>query len=82
VDPPREPGRLDLLQLQQELTMRAKPFKQDTTTAHPAAVNNEFVREALAKQAALRPAKTPPKAMPVTPTLPRVPKPHKRRRGG
>jgi hypothetical protein len=62
--------------------MKAKPFKQSTGTAFPEPVTNEFVAEALAKQAARRPAKTPPKAMPVTPTLPRVPKPHKRRRGG
>jgi hypothetical protein len=61
--------------------MKARAFKQDTTTAHPAVVSNDFVREALAKQAAQRPAKTAPRAMPVTPTLPRVPKPHKRRRG-
>lgn len=61
--------------------MKAKPFKQSTTTAHPPMVTNAYVTEALAKQAASRPAKTPPKAMPVTPTLPRVPKPHRRRRG-
>ena len=60
--------------------MRAKPFKQATTTAFPAPVSNEFVDEALARQAASRPAKTPPKPMPVTPTLPRVPKPHRNRR--
>ena len=59
--------------------MRGKPFKQSTTTAHPPAVMNEHVAEALAKQAASRPPKTPPKAMPVTPTLPRVRK-NKRRR--
>ncbi len=62
--------------------MRARPFKQATTTAHPIPVTNEYVTEALAKQAARRPAKTPPKEMPVTPTLPRVPKPHRRRRAG
>jgi hypothetical protein len=62
--------------------MRAKPFKQATSTAFPTPVSNEFVTEALAKQAAARPAKTPPNAMPITPTLPRVPKPHKRRRSG
>jgi hypothetical protein len=56
--------------------MRTKPFKQDSTTAHPSPVSNEFVREALARQAAIRPAPTPPRSMPVTPTLP------KRRRGG
>jgi hypothetical protein len=60
--------------------MRARPFKQDTTTAHPAPVTNEFVREALAKQAANRPAKTAPKSMPLTPTLPKIHKPHRRRR--
>jgi hypothetical protein len=60
--------------------MRSHPFKQDSTTAHPAPVSNDFVREALAKQAALRPAPTPPRLMPVTPTLPKVPKPHRHRR--
>ena len=43
-------------------------------------VSNEYVTEALAKQAASRGAKSPPNPMPVTPTLPRVPKPYKRRR--
>ena len=60
--------------------MKARPFKQATTTAHPPIVSNAYVAEALAKQAARRPPKSPPKAMPVTPTLPRVPKPYKRRR--
>jgi len=60
--------------------MKARPFKQVTTTAHPAPVTNEIVEEALKKQAASRPAKTAPRAMPVTPTLPRVPKPYKRRK--
>lgn len=59
--------------------MKARSFKQATTTAHPPMVFNEEVAEALAKQAASRPAKTPPKEMPITPTLPRVPKPHRRR---
>lgn len=60
--------------------MRGKFFKQATTTAHPPAVTNEYVAEALAKQAASRPAKTPPRAMPVTPTLPRVRKQKRRRK--
>jgi hypothetical protein len=60
--------------------MRAKPFKQGSTTAYRPAVSDGYVREALAKQAAIRPARTPPKRMPVTPTLPEVPKPHRRRR--
>ena len=61
--------------------MRARPFKQSTATAHPPMAWNDEVAEALAKQAARKPAKTPPKEMPITPTLPRVPKPHKRKRG-
>ena len=60
--------------------MKARPYKQATTTAYPPMVTNEIVEEALKKQAARKPAKTAPKAMPVTPTLPRVPKPYKRRR--
>ena len=60
--------------------MKAKPFKQSTGTAFPEPRTNEIVSEALAKQAARRPAKSPPKAMPVTPTLPRQPKPHKKYR--
>jgi hypothetical protein len=60
--------------------MRARPFKQATTTAHPPMVTNEIIQDALKKHAASRPAKTAPKAMPVTPTLPRVPKPYKRRK--
>ena len=55
--------------------MRTRQFKQDSTTAHPSAVSNEFVREALARQAATRATPTPARMMPVTPTLP------KRRRG-
>jgi len=60
--------------------MRAKIFKQTPSGAQPREVSNSYVSEALANQAANRPPKTPPKLMPVTPTLPRVPKPHKRRR--
>jgi hypothetical protein len=59
--------------------VRGKHFKQSSSTAHPTPVTNDYVAEALAKQAARRPPQTPPKAMPVTPTLPRVRK-HKRRR--
>ena len=46
----------------------------------PQVPNSECIREALEKQAALRPPKTPPKLMPITPTLPRIPKPRNRRR--
>ena len=61
--------------------MKARPFKQATTTAFPPMVSNPEVAEALAIHAARQKPKSPPKAMPVTPTLPRVPKPHRRRRG-
>jgi hypothetical protein len=57
--------------------MKARPFKQATTTAHPRMVHNEIVAEALAKQAARRPPKAPPKEMPATPKLPRVRKAHR-----
>jgi hypothetical protein len=63
-----------------EIEMKAKLFKQATTTAFPPTVTNAYVAEALARQAASRPAKTPPKPMPVTPTLPKVPKRHRQRR--
>lgn len=59
--------------------MRGRPFKQTTSTAFPPMVSNDYVSEALAKQAASRPAKTPPKLMPITPTLPKVPKRHRRK---
>jgi hypothetical protein len=59
--------------------MKAKPFKQSPASTEARTPTNSYITEALAKQAASRPAKTPPKAMPVTPVLPRVPKPHKRR---
>ena len=57
--------------------MRARVFKQ-SGRSEAAETSNSYVSEALAKQAASRPPKTPPKLMPVTPTLPRVPKPRKR----
>ena len=60
--------------------MRAMPYKKTASPPNHPTSTNSYVSEALAKQAALRPAKTPPKRMPITPTLPRIPKPHKRRR--
>ena len=64
--------------------MKARPFKQASTTKFPATAGagSSEVAEALAIHAARQKAKTPPKAMPVTPTLPRVPKPHKKYRRG
>ena len=58
--------------------MRARLFKHEST--RPSEVSNTYIAEALAKQAASRPAKTPAKIMPVTPTLKKVPKLHRRRR--
>ena len=60
--------------------MKARPFKQASTTRFQPAVGGAEVAEALAIHAARQKAKTPPKPMPVTPTLPRVPKPHKKYR--
>ena len=60
--------------------MRGIPYSQasrksDAREPKP----NSYVDEALAIQAANRPTPSPPRAMPVTPKLPRVAK-HKRRR--
>lgn len=60
--------------------MRAMPYKKSTSPSTRPPIANSYVSEALAKQAASRPPKSPPKIMPITPTLPRVPKPHKHKR--
>ena len=60
--------------------MKARPFKQATTKKFAAPVSSPEVAEALEIQAARQKAKTPPKAMPVTPTLPRVRKPGRKPR--
>ena len=60
--------------------MRGMSYKQASRRNDADSPMSPEVREALARQAAGRPAKGPPKAMPVTPTLPRVPKPYKRRK--
>jgi len=59
--------------------MRAVFYKRPSrsTTEAPA---NSYVAEALAIKAARTPPKTPPKIMPVTPTLPKVVRGRKRRR--
>ena len=62
--------------------MRGMNYTRATSTPSAGSATNSFVREALEKQAASRPPKSPPNQMPVTPTLPRVPKPKRRRRGG
>ena len=60
--------------------MKARPYKQSTQSARPKLVWDDHVREALEKQKAIRPPKGKPNIMPVSPTLPRVPKPYKRRK--
>ena len=60
--------------------MRGMSYTRATKSADQRSVANSFVSEALSKQAALRPPKTPPKLMPVTPTLPRIRKGKPRRR--
>jgi hypothetical protein len=60
--------------------MRAQPFKQSSSSSESRPASNSFITEALTRHAASRPAKSPPRAMPVTPVLPRQPKPHKKRK--
>jgi len=62
--------------------MRARSFKQSTSTAFPEAVTNEIVEEALAKQAKLRGKQSPPKELAVPPTLPKVRRPFRVKRQG
>jgi hypothetical protein len=64
----------------QGIIMRALPHKRPSNNSDAPPVTNSYVAEALAKQAALRPPKTPPKLMPVKPTLPKMPTARKRRR--
>jgi hypothetical protein len=51
--------------------MRGMPYKK-SPTPNPPQVSSSVVREALELQAARRPPKSPPRQMPVTPTLPRI----------
>ena len=51
--------------------MRGMPYKK-SPSAVAREVSSSVVREALEIQAARRPPKSPPRKMPVTPTLPRV----------
>jgi hypothetical protein len=60
--------------------MRARSYKRPSRPSNDAVPTNSYVQEALAKQAASRPPRTPAKLMPVTPTLPKVYKPKGRRR--
>ncbi len=60
--------------------MKDKPFKQATPPAYSQKEIKSEVAEALAIHAARQKPKSPPNAMPVTPKLPRVRKPHVRPR--
>jgi hypothetical protein len=60
--------------------MRGMSYTKATRATDTAVPSNSYVQEALAKHAASRPPKGKPNIMPVTPTLPRVPKPKGRRR--
>jgi len=60
------------------------PLNEDDVPEKPEVTTRDVIDEALAKQAARRPVSSPPKLMPVTPTLPKQPRPareRKRRRG-
>lgn len=46
----------------------------------PEVNTRDLIDEALATQAARRPKRTPPNIMPLTPSLPKVPKPKRKRR--
>ncbi len=59
--------------------MRGMPYSQAAKSSEGKEISNQIVQEALEKQASLRAPRTPPREMPVTPTLPRQPKPHKKR---
>jgi len=61
--------------------MGARFYRQSPkSSSRPKLVWDDHEKEALEKQAASRPAKGKPRIMPVTPTLPRVAKPYKRRK--
>jgi hypothetical protein len=60
--------------------MRGMPYSKASRSRNTQAPVDEYVAEALAIQAAKTPPRTPPKAMPVTPTLPKVRKGRRNRR--
>jgi hypothetical protein len=63
-----------------EIIMRGTPYQRVSRSSDPQGPANSYVSEALAIQAAKRPPKGPAKAMPITPTLPKVVRGRKRRR--
>lgn len=60
--------------------MRGTPYTRASRPSKTEDASNSYIAEALAIQASKRPPRTPPKAMPVTPTLPKVVKGRRRRR--
>jgi len=61
------------------MTMAALPPQQPSDKSDFKPTGRSIIGEALAKQAALRPLKSPPKLIATPPTLPKVRK-HRRRR--
>jgi hypothetical protein len=61
--------------------MRGMHYSRASRRTDDRPSSDPIVTEALAKQAAARPQKSPPKAMPITPTLPKV-RGKRRRRSG
>ena len=60
--------------------MRGMPYKQASRSADGQGYLSPEVQEALAKQAAQRAPKSPPKIMSVTPMLPRMAKGRRKKR--
>jgi hypothetical protein len=60
--------------------MRGMPYSKASRSSKTEGPVDEYVAEALAIQAAKTPPRTPPKIMPVTPTLPKVRKGRRNRR--
>jgi hypothetical protein len=64
----------------QEIHMRGIPYTKASRPSSTQVPSNAYIAEALAIQASKRPPRSPPKAMPITPTLPKVGKGRRRRR--
>ncbi len=62
--------------------MRGMPYTSASRKTDDRVPANSILAEALAKQAAMRPAPKPPKAMPVTPKLPKASRIKRNKRSG
>jgi len=60
--------------------MKGIPYQQATRASDDRLMSNPIVAEALAKQAAMRPEKSPPKLLVVTPRMPKAGKGRRRNR--